>query len=800
MGLVGVGRPIGGRLARKARIGSGIATKWRKRASRENQIPENTVSTRNAGWDVDKIVQILPQLPQQQQTLIQSLLNERGKAQIDELLKPLSARQPVTKTLSHNERVPQELDEDDATAELDLHTELETESDQLHTQTTSASEYLAVCESLESMVQLAQQDLETDHTGSSSSTDQPVFDRALWRSVLEFSQLECPQGEGIAPPFGLIVQIFELAKLQRGQRRRYRCIKLAGDMLYGFNQVRMDPYNEVEYLDALAFLGHTKRALRLWSSRQNKPDVENSIYWLEVGIVYHQQALQLAKAEILAKQMQTQFNTIQPRVILGFLHAYMHMADQTQFAKWAGELQHQLNTQGLESKDSRAISAKKASHLSQKSAEKLLNRPKRLTPDDLRDAVAICLRAQAWDSSAQLIAAMNKYNISPDKKDMLQMLEATTKQMFEPQQSRQLARLKGEKRRSAISQKNTQLNAFISQLVAAHPEVLEDTQFYTSWMRGLAGLQLYENAQELLNLLVARGVPLTQQILSTLVRAFLSRDKVDLAFGLLNKMENEEQPSSPTKAATTTTTTTTKYPRPNASIYALFLQYGARRCDAEFVTGILERMNQHGVRHSPASINTLLYYYYRQKDFQSAFDIYQLALDREVELSHVNFRTLWLIIRDYYRTFTDFRGPDTPQSPHAPDVRRLFASMVSSTNFKLSLNVYEYAIQATLLSGDVEGAAIILCYMDSVHNIKVPALLALSTLHLANRMQRKSSYNFAKPAKRETIVEPGYTGDRQSEAPPVAWQAVASRMGQTLEVEIDLDQVQQQVEAIVNTK
>lgn len=760
-------------------------------------------------FNIEKLVKTLPTLPARQQSLITSLLSERGKAQIDELLKSGASKDGFATKVPNDTLV----DADFGSTEIDM-------QQQVHEST--ADEYLAVCDSLDTMLSLSEESLAGQSAAQSYKTDsdqaehKEPFDRALWRSVKEFSQLKCPSE--VDPPYGLIVRIFELAKLQKGQRRRYRCIKLAGDMLYHYNTVRMDPYNEVEYFDAQAFLGHAKQILPLWESRRSKPDVANSIYWLEVGIIYHQQALQLKRAEKLAQEMETQFGSIQPRVMLGFLHAYMHMSNQAQFQIWAdkfGEavIKNYANTQEESPSDQEQLPKKvprkerklnTAQHpLSQSSADKLLNRVNPITVSDIQDAIGISLQANAWESAASLLTTMKEHlNISPEKSDMLRVLDATTKAMFEPQSTRASARLRGEKRKKDVAEKNTRLNNFISQLVAAHPDVLEEPQFYSAWMRGLAGLQLYENARDLLDLLVQRQVPLTPQVLNTLVRAYLSKDKLDMALELLRKMEQGEahKDGSSTKGVSITEENATRYPSPNASTYALFLQYGARRRDSDFVTTMLDRMNKHHVAHSSASLNTLMYFYYRQKNFGGAFDVYRIARQSNIELSHVNFKTMWLIIRDYYRTFpvssSSSNTSSTMNNASAPDPNELFRLMVNSAQFRLSLNVYEYALQATLLSGDVEGAAVILCYMETVHNVQAPGLLAISIIQLANKIKKRTAYSFAKPAKHELILPLGQDMDGQRDGQTVAWGVVAQRIADTMEVPLNIEKVQERAQQL----
>jgi pentatricopeptide repeat protein len=640
---------------------------------------------------VQKLIQTLPSLPKHQQEIIKSLLNTQGLQKVDEMLKTRQNDQPVEHS-SLEQRPKSEYGL--AAAALQQHFEILVEEEAMK------------------------------------------FDRSFWSSVREFSRM-MPGPDDIIP-YQFLGELFETAKVLRNPRSRISCLKLVGDILYSYNTVRLDPFNEVVYLDALAFFGNHYKAIEIWKSRRQRDDVKGSIYWLEVGILYYQQGRLLVKAERLALLMKKEFGYIQPRVMIGFLQAYAPAGQKGHVDKWYDEL-----VQCIELNSMKLANANDAdeTYIQQNEAVSLFNQTKLPTEQDLRDAMSILLRHGHWSQAGGIIDIMSRCGMENSAQDMLKVLDATTRKFARQEKSSRLPARIASNQRTRRLEDNKQLTVVISKLISAYPEVLDNPNFYESWLRGLAGLDMYESAISVVEAMVRRGMKPSSEHLNMLFRVLLSRDQVELALNLLERLERSDEPEYEL------------YPTPTAAMYAHFMQHGARRSQHQFVAQMVERMHSAGLHHSTATFNTLVFYYYRHKMFSDVFELFHRTCDNKLfQFSHVNYRTLWLVFRDYYRTPKASRSVQRP-GQSAPDLRKFFGDMVGSPAFKLSLNVYECAIQTFMLSSDYLGACAVLCYIQTANNIRIPSVLAVSVIQLADKLQRGVTFKFSPPSARELLLK-----------------------------------------------
>lgn len=127
----------------------------------------------------------------------------------------------------------------------------------------------------------------------------------------------------------LFAQLFELAKGDM------RAVYWVGRYLYSHRTVRLDPVNEVFYLDALMAYGRTGAALSLWRSRLGREDTSSGPYWLEVGALYHIQAHLIVGAEAITRMISQKFQGyIPPRVSMGLALEHLRIGDQQAAGHW----------------------------------------------------------------------------------------------------------------------------------------------------------------------------------------------------------------------------------------------------------------------------------------------------------------------------------------------------------------------------------------------------------------------------------------------------------------------------------
>lgn len=678
---------------------------------------------------VDQLLQMLPNLPAQQQDLIRQVIDTQGK---DGLEKALS-QAFVPSENSHQPEKEVMADED-------------------------ASSY-------EFGVSLVKQ-----HLVDSGLYENPQkHNKSFWKTFYDFSKLK--PGPEDQPPFDLFAEIFEIAKLQPLPHIRPRCIKLVGDVIYSFNTVRMDPFNEVEYMDSLVAQGNAYKAIELWKSRRSKDDVQGSLYWLEVGALYYQESKNIKNAEAIAEEIGDLFKGyVPPKVVIGFIYAYGQAKQLDRLNKWFEKLVELIKNGVTRNKDAPSDSA---AQIDQDEAYKLFNVPKNITEDELQVALKLLLDSRNWEKAAILIDQMKASGIDISLESTLATLDATTRRMVEYEPGAYAKR----KRHQPAVESNKKLTILISKLISEYPQLLENPKFYESWLRGLAGLEFYQNALMVVEAMINRGINPNINHMHTLIKALLAKNQQATAMDLLQRMENRGPGSL--------------YPAVNSSIYALFMQYGARRSNGETVAEMVRRMKDHNCKHSTASFNTLMFYYYRHHKYESIFDLYRTTVSQSGMsfFDQVNYRTLWLVFRDYYRELHvanvaaksgEQISVKSEQSVSPPDFREFFTGMIHSPNFKLSLNVYEYALHAFMLSRDYEAVGAVLCHLEEVNNIKLQGELITSVIQLAHKLTTKTRFAFARPSKKELLVQPGYS---DPESPSISWSDAVLKLSMILRFE-----------------
>lgn len=676
----------------------------------------------------DQLMQMLPSLPAQQQDLIRQVIETQGKDGLEKalsqaLVPPDNEHQPGSEVAA----------DDDVS-------------------------------SYEFGVNLLKQ-----HLMESGLYENPQkHNKAFWKTFSDFSKLK--PGPEDQPPFDLFAEIFEMAKLQPMPHIRPRCVKLVGDVIYSFNTVRMDPFNEVEYLDSLVAHGNTYRAIELWKSRRSKDDVKGSLYWLEVGALYYQESKNIRNAEVIAEEISNLFKGyVPPKVVIGFVSTYGQTRQLDKLNEWFEKLVTLTRNGVTRNKD---LPSNGSAHIDQEEAYKMFNVPKSITEDELQVALRLLLDSRNWEKAAVLIDEMKASGIDISLDSTLATLDATTRRMVEYEPG---AYSKRKRHQPAVESKK-KLTVLISKLISEYPQLLENPKFYESWLRGLAGLEFYQNALMVVEAMINRGIKPSVNHMHTLIKALLAKNQQATALDLLQRMETRGPGSL--------------YPPVSSSIYALFMQYGARRSNGEAVAEMVQRMKDHNCRHSTASFNTLMFYYYRHHDYQSIFDLYTTTVNQNGMnfFDQVNYRTLWLIFRDYYRELhvanvAANRGEQisvkTEQSTPPPNFREFFTSMIHSPKFKLSLNVYEYALHAFMLSRDYEAVGAVLCHLEEVNNIKLQGELVTSVFQLAHKLTTKTRFAFARPSKKDLLVQPGYSDPG---SPSISWSDAVLKLCMVLRI------------------
>ncbi|AGO11913.1 AaceriADR149Wp [[Ashbya] aceris (nom. inval.)] len=123
-----------------------------------------------------------------------------------------------------------------------------------------------------------------------------------------------------------IVEVFETCKLIPGTQNRLKGILLSGRLLYSLGKVRMDPFNESFYIDALLYHGYYKDAWQLFESYKDRV---NQRWWYEMGMMVTLRSNQLRKYDLLFRQTIDKFGEsyVRPKVLKTAIKKKLYMGD-----------------------------------------------------------------------------------------------------------------------------------------------------------------------------------------------------------------------------------------------------------------------------------------------------------------------------------------------------------------------------------------------------------------------------------------------------------------------------------------
>lgn len=588
----------------------------------------------------------------------------------------------------------------------------------------------------------------------------------FWINLQELSRTKRQENDHL--PIEFLCNVFECAKIQP-QKYRPGCIKLVGDMLYNGTKLRMDPFNEAEYIDALCIFGQHNKGLNLWEDRRQKPDVQNlQLYWYQTGILALQKSHKLVRAESLAEEMEAKFSYISPRIILGFINAYTRSFQADKATVWYERLLKLLgNRKATDIPKSNNPSAQMHT-IDSAEAINLLNAELVPCQDDLQQVLVCGLNNCLWDFSVKVLEDLRKFEICLDLETTLKIFDSSTRRLVGRDSDSALCRKIRLKKRPENAQYFSKL---ISGLVESHPEVLKNPDFYLTWLRGMAGMELPEDCLNLINAMHKSHVPMRNEHFQVVVSCLLKCQKLDMAYQILTEME--QSTSLVSKHESTEMPGELMYLPVSAEIYASFISYFAERSDEKNVLVILNRMEKFRIPHSSASFSALIYYYYRHKKFDSLLKLVNSVLSKnsfKIPMTNYNYRSIWLMLRDYYRQ-------SRVQTDTVPDLRYLFKLMVYDNKFNRSINIYEYCLQTFMLSGDFVGLFAVLRYMEKVSNTRIPGNIFMTLLGMAERRSRNKKNLLLQPPEMMALSKA-----KEQDFPSVPWQVAVDRICQVLGV------------------
>lgn len=561
----------------------------------------------------------------------------------------------------------------------------------------------------------------------------------LWNNVRIFSQMKTDPS--IDPPLELLVVLFQIAKNQTDETTRNRVLVLVGDILYGYKLVRLDPYNEVDYLNALTKHRQSSRAIGIWKSRRSKKDVENSIWWLEVGSCLYQEVYDMKNAEIIAKELIDKHHYVPPKVSLRFIKRYTKMRKVEDAWRWTLYMIKQVEANGGFGEPVTI-----AGNFEPEEAEAVFNAKHVPTARDILACFDLILQTGSTVHGLLWFEHVQPFGLRIGVNNLLSIFRMAAKSIKKTDQSNTLKLLSAVRQTKSGGSKMpaTSSNSsfyigdnFIDQLafriLHEAPEVQKNARFYQIWIYGLAQLGETERIYEVLREVIENQLKPSSATLHSTIKTLLQSNLLPQALGLLEKMENPDQSDD------------IKLGAPLPMHYALFLQYGARKRDSELVRATLLRMDEHNVVHDESINLALFHYYYRANEFAKFLNLLNGSMSY-TQYSTEGYTVIWTVIRDYFRTNPGkitslIAGTECAVAEPGLDFRLdtkflqgLLIRMIQSADFVPGPVVYERALQTFLITQQYAPVFALLKHMGENNEIAFDPAFSFKLTALAKKM------------------------------------------------------------------
>lgn len=314
-----------------------------------------------------------------------------------------------------------------------------------------------------------------------TASDTSSFNGFFWQAVKDLARF------GDAKHSDLFATLFEVAKSMPTERSRARCKNLVGSQIYKLRQYRLDPVNEVEYLDALVAMGKPFRALSIWKSRANRAEVQRSILWPEVGALYYLEAGLWHPAERLARALETE-SKLTPRLCAQLVRfAAGKRSVTTHLGYWVQCLVKLIELHGLSSTLPEADTL-----------EQHMNSIQPLSVESGLKVLWKLILTGQWNSAKSLLPVLDNHVELPQ---LLKMLGASGK--------------------ATVNRFESNAVPFFSDLLNRWPVLLTRPELYTAWIASLSRQKRTAELKDVLSILQSNHIQMDDRQLRRLVYVLL---------------------------------------------------------------------------------------------------------------------------------------------------------------------------------------------------------------------------------------------------------------------------------------
>ncbi|RDW27511.1 hypothetical protein B0I72DRAFT_134730 [Yarrowia lipolytica] len=444
------------------------------------------------------------------------------------------------------------------------------------------------------------------------------------------------------------VAFFNLAKLGTVSDQA-RDMKTVCDLFYPLNIFRVDPYNEMEYLQLLLDSDQAQKALKYQQARLNhkNQDVKELRWYHEFGVAVLLSLGRIKDANFEAGKIISQFSWLESNLLV---HLCKTATDSETMDKWSQQLLRQMqDTEAILTRDP-AVSLGNLTFTNIITKRGGVKRPFCESEEQLETALSAKTVSVAHLTELTRLYIMKGLDIKKLIKDPRVTRLLTSDTDIGLILATEAALVAKESNNNSNIKSRADPNAAIKlfeTLTDQCPSLLTTPLFYTHWLNVLTYFDK-RRVGHVIELMEANGVKQDSSHLVAMATYYLKHD-YEKAVCLLE----------------------TDTP----AIWGVFLRHYARTQDDEQFNNVLELFLSKKRKPSPSTISAVVNYYHKQKDYGSLWRQFNhITLNKYSPHDHLRtaavfssqlYKLLWKILTDYYRSKGDRAILGKPSHVHS---------------------------------------------------------------------------------------------------------------------------------------
>lgn len=443
------------------------------------------------------------------------------------------------------------------------------------------------------------------------------------------------------------VQFFDLAKLGL-VKDQVRDIMTVCQLFYPLNKFRLDPYNEMEYLQLLLDSDKPQRALRYQQARIHHPnqDVRGLRWYHEFGLVILLSLGRLVDANKEAEKIIEKFGWLESNLLV---HLCKTATDSSTRERWIQQLLKQIEDREVIMTREPAVSLGNITFTNIITKPGGIKRPFCETEETLEKSLSAKTVSTAnLNELAQFYMQKNLgvQQLVRHKVFRRLLLNDTDVGLMLASEAAQVAKKAKDPSKRSPEVAASAVSLFKS-LAEECPALLKVPQFYTYWLNVLTYFDLPATRQ-LTSLMEENNIKHDSSHIVALASFYLKHDPVKAA-----ELKNSK----------------------SSAIWGTFLRHYARTQNHDKFEEHLEEFLGLKIKASPSTISAILNYYHKQKEYRQMWTRFnQVMLNTYGPRDHLRtaasfspelYRLLWRLLDEYYRAEGDQAKLGQPSTLHS---------------------------------------------------------------------------------------------------------------------------------------